>query len=72
MPPTFADSILEYVDLDIDVIVWPDNSFEVVDRDDFERNTLTYGYTVDIQSQAENSVAEILSLVESGKLPNGR
>ena len=71
MPPTFADGILDYVDLDIDVVVWPDNKFEVVDRDDFERNTLKYGYTDDVKLRAEESVDEIIRMIERDEMPKG-
>ncbi len=71
MPPTLANGILDYVDLDIDVVVWPDNSYEVVDRDDFERNTVKFGYTSEVLLQAESSVDDIIRIVESGQLPKG-
>src|SRR3569833_1022400 len=45
MPATFVGSVLDYVDLDIDVILWPDGRVNVLDRDDFERNSAKYGYT---------------------------
>jgi len=69
MPPTFENGVLDYVDLDIDVIVWPDFSFEVVDRDDFETNALKYGYTDAIRKRTEESVRELVSMTSSGQLP---
>ena len=71
MPPLFANGVLDYVDLDIDVVVWPDNKYEVVDRDDFERNTLKYGYSEEVIRQAEYSVNEIERMIEFGELPKG-
>jgi len=69
MPPEFDGSTLDYVDLDIDILVWPDHRYEVVDRDDFQRNTFKYGYTSEIRQMADNSVDEIVRMIESKALP---
>ena len=69
MPPTFENGVLDYVDLDIDILVWPDFSFEVVDRDDFELNSLKYNYPDDIKQESEKSVAEIIEMIERRKFP---
>jgi uncharacterized protein len=69
MPPTFANGVLDYVDLDIDILVWPGNKYQVVDRDDFERNTLKYGYPQEVLQRAEESVNEMIALIEVDGLP---
>lgn len=69
MPPTFADDVIDYVDLDLDVIVWPDEGYEVLDRDDLEKNTIKYGYPSEVVANAEKSLAELIALIESGQLP---
>ena len=69
MPPTLADGILDYVDLDIDVIVWPDNRYEVLDLDDFEQNKVKFGYPKDVLKKTEESLAEVIALIEKGELP---
>lgn len=69
MPPTFENGVLDYVDLDIDILVWPDFSFEVVDRDDFERNSLKYNYPEEIKQESEKSVAEMILMLEQRKFP---
>ena len=69
MPPTFENGVLDYVDLDIDVVVWKDLSYEVVDRDDFERNTVKYGYPDDVKQRAEESVAKLIRMIEGREFP---
>ena len=69
MPPTFENSVLDYVDLDIDILVWPDFSFDVVDHDDFEVNALKYGYTDEIKKKAEQGVSEVLPLIDQREFP---
>lgn len=69
MPPTQDGDVLDYVDLDIDVVVWPDRRVEVLDRDDFERNALRFNYPQDVIDSAEQSLVELLTLIEEGRLP---
>jgi protein associated with RNAse G/E len=71
MPPAFEDGVLDYVDLDIDVLVWPDGRYEVVDRDDFERNALKYDYPDEIRRRSDESVNELIAMIEGGNLPTG-
>jgi protein associated with RNAse G/E len=69
MPPAFADDVIDYVDLDLDVIVWPEKGYEVLDRDDLEKNTIKYGYPTEVVANAERSLTELSNLIESGGLP---
>lgn len=69
MPATYADNVLDFVDLDIDVVVWPDMRFEVLDLDDFEENSLKLAYPTDVIANAKTAVDEITRLVQIGGLP---
>lgn len=69
MPPTLADDVIDYVDLDIDVVVWPDGRVEILDRTDFERNQVKYGYPEDVIENAERGLGEVLALIRSNALP---
>ncbi|MBK9215910.1 MAG: DUF402 domain-containing protein [Chloracidobacterium sp.] len=69
MPPTFDAHVLDFVDLDIDVVVWPDLSHEVLDLDDFAKNSRSYGYPKDVIERAQRSVDEIVGLIDGGGLP---
>jgi protein associated with RNAse G/E len=62
MPATFAADCINYIDLDIDVILWPDGRVDVLDRDDFEENSVKYGYPVDVKNAVERSLDELLLL----------
>ena len=68
-PPTFKDGVLDYVDLDIDIVVWPDGNYEVLDRDDFERNALKYCYPKELRQKAEESLTELIEIIEKTELP---
>jgi protein associated with RNAse G/E len=69
MPATFDGAVIDYVDLDIDVILWPDGRVDVLDRDDFEQNAVTYGYTDDVKTAAERALTELLGIVERREFP---
>src|SRR5258708_11526215 len=44
LPPQLSDRVLTYIDLDIDVLVQPDLSYQVLDLEEFEINAARYGY----------------------------
>lgn len=68
MPPTFADGVLDYVDLDIDVLVWPDGSMKVLDEDDFEENTVKYQYSKELRANAMEALAELKNFLPTDGL----
>ncbi len=69
MPPKFQNNVLDYVDLDIDVLVWKDFSIEILDMDEFAENSKKYNYSVEIKNRANESLKKILELVENRDFP---
>ena len=69
MPPTFAGGILEYVDLDLDLLIWPDLTYLVLDREEFESNAERFGYPASLRSNAESALADLIRMAESRTLP---
>ena len=69
MPPSFSGDVLDLVDLDIDVLVWPDLSHHVLDRDDYERNATRFGYPNHINEKVEEALNELLELIKTRNLP---
>jgi protein associated with RNAse G/E len=65
----FDDQILSYVDLDIDVLVNPDLSYQILDLDDFEQNARTYGYPAEIQNNARGAIGELIRMIEARSFP---
>ena len=72
LPPTFDGQVLEYVDLDIDVLVQPDLSYQVLDLDDFEQNAKLYSYPVEIRDNAHRALDDLLELVKQRAFPFSR
>ncbi|MFN8511620.1 MAG: DUF402 domain-containing protein [Thermomicrobiales bacterium] len=54
---------LHFIDLDLDVLVWPDGSCVVTDEDDFAENSVRYAYPEEIQVAAHQAVEELLTAV---------
>ena len=59
MPPNVSDGVVDYVDLDIDLIVWPDGRVEILDVEEFEENGRLYGYPADVVEMAMKTKSEI-------------
>jgi protein associated with RNAse G/E len=66
VPPTLSDGVLDYVDLDIDVLVWPDARVLVLDEDDFEKNAAKFKYPAEIRKKAVETLAEVRSMIVEG------
>ena len=69
LPPKFEYGVLDYVDLDIDVLIWPDGRREVLDRDDFELNASTFGYSSELRRGVEKALEALIELIEERKFP---
>src|SRR5437899_3347818 len=65
MPPSLRDNVLTYIDLDIDILVQPDFSYQVLDLDEFEANARSYDYSKEVKSQALTAVNELVLMIES-------
>ena len=62
IPAKVGDCNVDYVDLDIDVVVWPDGRVAVLDRDEFDRNISKYGYPDEMVEKVEATVNYLLEL----------
>lgn len=69
LPPIVADSVMTYVDLDIDVLVQADFSYQILDLDEFERHARTFSYPAELQESTRNALAELILRIESRQFP---
>ncbi len=70
MPPTFENGVLDYIDLDIDLVVWPDGSIQELDRDEYVKNSRKFNYSEELKDLAEEALSELKSLIDRGELPS--
>lgn len=68
-PPTFADGVLDLIDLDIDVVVFPDWSYAVLDEEEFEENAQTLSYPEETIEMTQAAKAELLEMIAERKFP---
>lgn len=71
MPPTFNDGVLDYIDLDLDVLVWPGLAPEILDLDDFQSNARQYNYPQSVRDSAHQALSTLTAMVERGDFPFG-
>jgi protein associated with RNAse G/E len=69
MPPHFENNVLDYVDLDIDILLWTDFSFEVLDMEDFEDNSVKYQYPEELIKTAYQSLDTLKKMIDGREFP---
>lgn len=72
MPPKLDGSLLSYVDLDIDILVAPDLSYQILDMEEFELNAERYGYSQEVLSGAHRALDELEALIRTRAFPFDR
>src|ERR1043166_4254103 len=68
-PPAVDGQYLTYIDLDIDVIVRPEYSSEVLDLDEFKANSQRYEYSAEEKANAGRAVEELTGMIELRQFP---
>ncbi len=69
MPPEISDNSLDYIDLDIDIVIWPDGTHQVLDEAEFEENAGRFQYSDEILKSVRTAMDTILSDLRLGKPP---
>jgi protein associated with RNAse G/E len=69
MPPVLSDGTLTYIDLDIDILVQPDFSYQVLDLEEFEANAARFEYPEQVKADAHAAVDELIALIETRQFP---
>jgi protein associated with RNAse G/E len=68
-PPSFDGNVLSYIDLDIDVLVQPDFSYQVLDLEDFENHARLYSYPTEVRENVRLALNELIRMVENRAFP---
>ena len=69
MPPDFKQGVLDYVDLDIDVLVHADFSYVILDVSEFKVNAVKFDYPADVVLKTELTLDEIIRSIEKREFP---
>jgi len=68
-PPVIENDNLSYVDLDVDVLVWKDFTFEILDIDEFEENAVKFSYSPELREKVGESLDKVLQLIKDRDFP---
>jgi protein associated with RNAse G/E len=71
MPPTISSSSLTYIDLDIDILVRPDFSYQILDLEEFAANAARYGYPEQVKTRSHEAVDELIAMIKARQFPFG-
>ncbi len=69
MPPLFSEGVVDYTDLDIDILVWPDFRYVILDREEYRANSEAFGYPEDVNANVEAALNELIELIGARNLP---
>jgi uncharacterized protein len=67
--PRWDGPVVRAVDLDLDVVRWPDGRVEVDDEDEFAEHRVVFGYPVEVAAAAEASCAAVVAAVRRAAAP---
>jgi uncharacterized protein len=68
-PPTLEPGLLTFVDLDVDVLVEPDYSYQVLDEDEFASHSELYRYPAAYHFKVREALEELRHLIEQRQFP---
>jgi protein associated with RNAse G/E len=69
LPPVIDESSITYVDLDLDLIVRADFSYQILDSEEFEQHARIFGYPQEVQESAHKALTELISRIEARQFP---
>lgn len=69
LPPKFENNTLDYIDLDIDILVWKDMHYKLLDLDDFLDNSSKYNYSPETHLAVMTGMCEAFELIHTRSFP---
>jgi protein associated with RNAse G/E len=65
MPPNVGYDVIDYIDLDLDLIVWPNGRQTTLDLEEFYANCNAFGYPEHIKTRALEELKTVQLLADS-------
>ena len=69
LPPVLSGDTLDYIDLDIDLLVRNRDDVRLLDEEDFESNRRIYGYGDDVIDGTSHAIDELRRMIQSAEFP---
>jgi uncharacterized protein len=68
-PYIFEEGAIKYVDYDLDVKVYPNYNFRILDKDEYEKHRKKMRYPAEIEDMIEQEMRELLEFIKAKKGP---
>ncbi len=69
MPPRMNKKVLDYIDLDIDILVWNDFSYKILDEKEYEENAKKFNYQESLKYKVKENIEVLIKKIEAKKFP---
>jgi len=64
-PFLYLQGVLQYIDYDLDVLVYPDGTYQLLDQDEYKENCRLYDYPLDVQNNISKHLNLLLQWIEA-------
>jgi len=68
-PSIWKDHVLTYIDYDIDVKIYPDWSYEILDEEEFQHNSEKMNYPFTVITKVREATARVITLMQDRRGP---
>ncbi len=69
LPGAWEGDVYRYVDLDLDVMVFPDGRHLLLDEDEFAAHQIRFGYPAEVVAATEQAARDAIALARAGGAP---
>ena len=68
-PYLIDDDVIKYIDYDLDIKVFPDGSFKILDRNEYNYNIKLMNYPEDLVKVINSELNDLIKIKKSNKIP---
>ena len=68
-PFVIEDNTIKYIDYDLDLRVFPDGAFKILDRGEYKYHKGKMGYSEDIDKVVKNELSKLIEIVRKKEFP---
>jgi protein associated with RNAse G/E len=68
-PPDVLGHVITYIDYDLDVMLYPNGTTELLDEDEYEQHKQKYHYSPEVEAKVDEGLKLLLKRIEQGAVP---
>lgn len=69
LPHQWDGELCTYIDLELDVALFPDGTIKILDEDEYEESKILYNYPRELIAKIDQSAREVVQLMERRAFP---